>query len=65
MVLEHLERDRPLTGDHGLVVVGVHEDQALFDGDLVGARLGVGELHPVLDHRRAEPSRLLDFVEGR
>ena len=64
VVVEQLQRHRPLTGDHGGVVVGVHERAAL-GGQPLGFLGGVGEAVAVQDDAGTEHLGALHLHERR
>ena len=64
MVLEHLEGDGALAGDHGGVVVRVHEHPALGGRDAMGLGGALGEVLAEEDDPGAQHLRAVHLHEG-
>jgi hypothetical protein len=65
LLAQHLQRQRALACGDGLVVVGVHEGQALLMGELVGMRACFLQRVAVQHHLGAEAARALHLHAGR
>ena len=64
-ILEHLERDRALAGDHVRVVIGMHPDELPLGRDRLGAHLRIGDGLAVEHDRRAVRLGRRDLHERR
>ncbi len=64
LLREHLQRNGALPGNHFLVIVGMHQDEAAGSGELQGVGFRIVENFPVQDHLGAVTARVDDLHTG-